>query len=58
MQTPPQKLTARILKRLVEAKILGKEDARALAPKIANGTIRQEDWRLAIEKALDAKGPQ
>ena len=55
METPSQKLTARILKRLVEEKILRKDDARALAPKIASGTIRQEDWRLAIEKALERK---
>jgi hypothetical protein len=56
METPPQKLTTRILKRLIEAKLLRKEDARALTPKIADGTIRQEDWRLVLEKALDPKG--
>lgn len=56
METPSQKLAARILKRLTDAKILREDDAQAIAPKLANGTLRQEDWRLAIEKALERKG--
>jgi hypothetical protein len=58
METPAQKLTSRILKRLTAAKLLREDDAKAFEPKVAAGTVRQEDWRLALEKALDVKGPE
>ena len=56
METPSQKLAARILKRLADAKLLREADAQALASKLAAGSLKQEDWRLAVEKALEKKG--
>lgn len=56
METPSQKLTARILKRLTDAKLLREADAKTLAPKLVAGSLNQEDWRLAVEKALEKKG--
>jgi hypothetical protein len=55
METPSQQLAARILKKLVGQKLLLKDDIRRLAPKLADGTLRPEDWQLAIEKAIDKK---
>jgi hypothetical protein len=55
METPSQLLAARILKKLVGQKLLLEEDIRRLAPKLADGTLRPEDWQLAIEKAIDKK---
>jgi hypothetical protein len=55
METPSQQLAARILKKLVGQKLLLEDDIRRLAPKLADGTLRPEDWQLAIEKAIDKK---
>jgi hypothetical protein len=56
MEPPSQKLTARILQKLAAEGLLRDEDVKAFAPKIAAGTLKQEDWRLAVEKALEKKG--
>lgn len=53
MDTPSQILTGKIVQRLIDAKILREDDARVLAPKIAAGKLTQDDWRLAVEKALE-----
>jgi hypothetical protein len=55
MDAPSQKLAARILKRLTDAKILREDDARILSPKLTSGKLNQDDWRLAVEKALEKK---
>lgn len=53
MDTPSQKLTGKIVQRLIDAKILREDDACVLAPKMAAGKLTQDDWRLAVEKALE-----
>lgn len=52
MDTPSQKLAARILKRLVSENLIDADSAKKLLPKLENGKVRAEDWRLPIESAL------
>lgn len=49
MDTPSQKLAAKIIDRLVSEKLLDAEAGKKLSPKLAAGKIRAEDWRLPIE---------
>jgi hypothetical protein len=51
MDTPSQKLGARIIERLVSEKILDAEAGKKLLPKLEAGKLRAEDWRLPIETA-------
>jgi hypothetical protein len=56
MDTPSQKLGARIVARLVSEKILDAEAGKKLLPKLEAGKLRPEDWRLPIETAGTTKG--
>ena len=49
MDTPSQKLAAKIIERLVAEKLLEPEAGKKLLPKLAAGKLRAEDWRLPIE---------
>jgi hypothetical protein len=51
--TPSESLAGLIVARLVEDKLALQEDALKYNSKIANGTMKSEDWLLAIEKALE-----
>ncbi len=51
MDTPSGKLASRILKRLMEEKLLRPGDEAKLLSKLAEGKLKSEDWRLAIELA-------
>ena len=51
MDTPSQLLAARIIERLVSEKLLTAVAAKKLQPKLAEGKMRAEDWRLPIELA-------
>jgi hypothetical protein len=51
MDTPSEKLASKILDRLVESKLLAPEDREKLLSKLAEGKLRADDWRLAIELA-------
>lgn len=53
MTTPSEALADLIAPLLVERKLLLQEDAQKYKAKIAAGTMKPEDWLLAIEKALD-----
>lgn len=53
MTTLSEALTGLIAPLLVERKLLLEEDAQKYKAKIAAGTMKQEDWLLAIEKAMD-----
>ena len=53
MKNPSEALTDLIAPLLVEHKLLLQEDAQNYKLKIAAGTMKPEDWLLAIEKALD-----
>ncbi len=53
MSTPSQELWKKILARLTAESLLTDDDAKKLAAKMAEGKLRPEDWRLAIEKAAE-----
>jgi hypothetical protein len=55
MDTPSQKLGARIIERLVSEKLLDAEAAKKLRPKLEAGKLRAEDWRIPIETAATNK---
>jgi len=49
MDTPSQKLAAKIIERLVSEKLIDTEAGKKLLPKLAAGKLQGEDWRLQIE---------
>lgn len=51
MPTPTEQVASQIVKRLIEAKLLRAGDESKVFPKLADGTMNAEDWRLAIELA-------
>jgi hypothetical protein len=53
MTTPSDELADLITPLLVERKLFHPEDAQKYRAKISAGTMKPEDWLLAIEKALD-----
>lgn len=55
MTNPSETLTELITSLLVERKLFLQEDAQKSRGKIATGTMKPEDWLLAIEKALHKK---
>ncbi len=52
MSTPSERLTTQIVDRLVAEGLVTTEDAPRLLPRIEEGNMRPEDWRLAVENAL------
>ena len=52
MNTPSEELAQKIVERLVAEHLLMPEDTVKLLPKLAEGKMRPEDWRLAVEKAI------
>jgi hypothetical protein len=52
MKNPAEALTDLIAPLLVERKLFLEEDAQKCKVKIAAGTMKPEDWLLAIENAL------
>jgi len=51
MDTPSQALAARITERLVREGLITADAAKRIQPKLAEGKLRPEDWRLPIELA-------
>ena len=51
MDTPSQALAARITERLIREGLLTADTASKIQPKLAEGKLRAEDWRLPIELA-------
>jgi len=49
METPSSRLAKRIIERLVSEKLLTDEDGQKMLPRLAEGRLRSEDWRLPIE---------
>lgn len=49
METPSQTLAATIIERLIREGVITAEAAKAIQPKLAEGKLRGEDWRLPIE---------
>lgn len=53
MKNPSEALTGLIASLLVERKLFLEEDAQKYKAKITAGTMKPEDWLLAIEKARE-----
>ncbi len=53
METPSQKLAQQIIEKLLTEKLLLQNDEKTTIAKLCDGTMKSEDWRLAIEKAID-----
>ena len=51
MDTPSQALAAKIIERLVSEGLITPSASKAFETKLADGTLRTEDWRLPIELA-------
>lgn len=51
MDTPSQALAAKITERLVREELITADAAKRIQPKLAEGKLRAEDWRLPIELA-------
>lgn len=51
MDTPSAQLASKILERLINEKLLAPEDRAKLLSKLAEGKLKSEDWRLALELA-------
>ena len=49
MDTPSFRLAQRIIERLVQEKLVSSQDGKKMLPKLAEGKLRPEDWRLPIE---------
>jgi len=49
MDTPSQKLAAKIIERLQAEKLIDPDSCKKLLPKMAAGKLRPEDWRLPLE---------
>jgi hypothetical protein len=53
MESPSARLAKRILERLVAANLLLSDQVEKLRPKLESGQLTLEDWRLAIEIAME-----
>ena len=53
MDTPSGQLAAKIMDQLILEGILTPEDPAKLLSKLADGQLRSEDWRLAVELAVN-----
>jgi hypothetical protein len=51
MDTPSKALAVKITERLVREGLVTAEAAKKMQPKLAEGKLRAEDWRLPIELA-------
>ncbi len=58
MMNPAEALTDLIAPLLVERKLFLEEDAQKCKAKIAAGTMKPEDWLIAIENALHKDSDQ
>ncbi len=53
MSTPSMELAKKIFSRLVAEKLVTDDDAKKMTTTLADGKVRPEDWRLAIEKTAE-----
>ena len=51
MDTPSQLLAKKIAERLVHEGLLSADAVKVLQPKLADGKLKGEDWRLPVELA-------
>ena len=55
-KTPSEQLAEKILGALEAANLVLPADKIQIADSLANGKLRSEDWRVAIEKSIDKEG--
>ncbi len=55
MSSPSQDLANRIILKLVEEKLIQADDKETMTVKLSQGKLRQDDWRLAVEKSFDTE---
>ena len=55
MSSPSEELAKKIASKLVKEKLILPEDELPIATKLSDGQLKPEDWRLTIEKNIDAK---
>ncbi len=53
MKSPDEELIELIFPSLIEEKLFLATDLERYKEKIATGSMKEEDWLLAIEKAID-----
>lgn len=53
MKTPSEHLVEMIAPLLVTAKLILPDDAKKYKSKLASGSMKAEDWLMAVEKAMD-----
>jgi len=56
MASPNSQLTAIILSRLLQEKVLTQAYAEKLKANLENGKLKQEDWLSAIELSVEKEG--
>lgn len=49
MPTPSETLGEQIVARLIEEGLLSADQAEQILPKLVDGSLKQDDWRLAVE---------
>jgi hypothetical protein len=49
MDTPSQKLAAKIIERLIHEDLITPTDGERMSAKLADGKLQPEDWRLPLE---------
>lgn len=54
MSAPSTELSKKIVSKLIKAKLIVDADVRKLTEGLAEGILRPEDWKLAVEKGMDA----
>jgi DNA-directed RNA polymerase subunit F len=55
MNSPSERLAVKILKKLLQEKLLSAPEAKKILSKLAEGKVSVEDWRLAIELSMPWK---
>ena len=55
MDTPSKQLAEKIMERLIADGLMMSDDRKRLLTKLADGKLKPEDWRLAIELANSSK---
>ncbi len=55
-ESPSAMLARQIIARLIEAQLISADNARKLEPKLADGTLKGDDWRLALELSIEKAG--
>ncbi len=58
VEPPAEALARRIVERLVAEGLIGAGAADGLRPKLADGTLKDEDWSLPIEIELAKEGDE